>query len=180
MSLRNTALALLALVGVSSAAIAQTVTPMGTGKGGSPHEKVTWKVGGATVDIEYGRPYLKGRPEGQLMPVGKVWRTGADQATTITSNKPLTFGSVTLAPGTYTINTEPGETEWKIIFGKLQSPGQWGIPYQANLEIGRAPMKLGKNASSIEQLTITVDTASPTLHVKWGTVDASIPFRIGN
>lgn len=179
MALRNTVIALAAVVGLSSAALAQTVTPMGSGKGGSPHEKVTWKVNAATIDIAYGRPYLKGRPEAQMMPEGKPWRTGADEATVITTDKPLTFGAVTLAPGSYTINTEPGAAEWKIIFGKLGSAGQWGVPYQANLEIGRAPMKRGKNAAPVEQVTISIDPATSTLHVKWGTVDASVPFKVG-
>ena len=53
-------------------------------------------VNGATVSIEYGRPFLKKRPESQMMPVGQPWRTGADEATVITTDKPLTFGALRL------------------------------------------------------------------------------------
>ena len=181
MSFRNTFVALLATAAISSSLAAQTVTPMGTGKGGSPHEKLSQKVGAANITIEYGRPFLKGRPEAQMMPAGQPWRTGADAATTITTDKPLTFGSVTIAPGTYTINTEPGATEWKLILGKLSAPGQWGVPYQANLEIGRVPMTLTKNAQSVEQVTISIDAgATPVLRVQWGTVNASVPFKVGS
>ena len=93
-----------------------------------------------------------------MMPAGKPWRTGADQATTITSNKPLTFGAVKLEANTpYTINTVPGDKEWQLLFGKLNKPGQWGIPYQPALEIGKEPMAFGKAAKPVEQLTISID-----------------------
>ena len=72
---------------------AQKMTDMGAGNGGSPHVKAEWTIDGAAIGIEYGRPSLKGRPESQLMPAGKVAH-GADVATTITSSKPLTFGPI--------------------------------------------------------------------------------------
>ncbi len=160
---------------------AQTTTQTGPGKAGSPHVKTDWKLAGANVSIEYGRPSLKGRAEAQMMPVGAPWRTGADEATIITTDKPLTFGKVTLAPGTYTINTQPGEKDWQIIFGKLDKPKQWGIPYQKALEIGRAPMTLGKAKTPAEQLTISIDTSKTanTLRIEWGTTSATTPFTIG-
>lgn len=160
----------------------QKVTETGAGRGGSPHVKAEWTVDGAAITIEYGRPSLKGRPEAQLMPPGQPWRTGADEATTITSNKPLTFGSVKLAANTpYTINTVPGDKQWQLVFGKLSKPGQWGIPYQPALEIGKEPMAVGKAAKSIEQLTISIDDtqAGATLRVEWGTVSATAPFKVG-
>jgi Protein of unknown function (DUF2911) len=161
--------------------MAQKTVSTGTGNGGSPHEKTTWTVKGATISIEYGRPSLKGRPESEMMPTGKAWRTGADQPTLITTDKPLTFGDVKLAPGTYTINTEPGDKEWHLMLGKLGSPGQWGIPYLPNLEIGRVPMKLDHASSSVEQVTIAIDGGeSPKLHVEWGHTVATVPFRVGS
>jgi hypothetical protein len=161
---------------------AQKVTQTGTGGGGSPHVKAEWTVDGAAITIEYGRPSLKGRPVAQMMPLGQPWRTGADQATTITSSKPLTFGSVKLEAGTpYTINTVPGDKEWQILFGTLGKPAQWGIPYQAALEIGKVPMTLGKPSKPVEQVTISIDdtAAGGTLRVEWGTASASVPFKVG-
>jgi hypothetical protein len=160
----------------------QKVTELGAGKGGSPHVKAEWTVDGAAIAVEYGRPSLKGRPEAQLMPPGQPWRTGADQATIITSDKPLTFGTVKLEPNTpYTINTVPGDKQWEILFGKLGKPGQWGIPYQQALEIGKAPMTVGKAAKPVEQLTISIDDtpAGAALRVEWGTVSATAPFKVG-
>src|SRR5262245_39770615 len=85
MQLKQLSTALVAAVAIAASAGAQTTTSMGTGKGGSPHEKTMWHVGNAMITIEYGRPFLKGRPEAQMMPVGQPWRTGADVATIITS-----------------------------------------------------------------------------------------------
>ena len=162
--------------------VGQKVTETSAGRGGSPHVKAEWTVDGAAIAIEYGRPSLKGRPEAQLMPPGQPWRTGADEATIITSSKPLTFGSVKLQPNTpYTINTVPGEKQWEVLFGKLAKPGQWGIPYQPALELGKAPMTIGKAAKPVEQLTISIDDTAPgaTLRIEWGTVSATAPFKVG-
>jgi hypothetical protein len=160
---------------------AQKITETGVGGGGSPHVKAEWTVDGAAIAVEYGRPSLKGRAEAQMMPAGQPWRTGADQATVITSSKALTFGTFKLEPGTpYTINTVPGEKEWQILFGKLGKPGQWGVPYQKPLELGTAPMKVGKAAKPAEQVTISIDDTADggTLRVEWGTVSASVPFKV--
>lgn len=180
MRIPHSLVAFLASVTMSCVAAAQATVSMGVGQGGSPHEKTTWKVDGATVSIEYGRPYLKGRPESAMMPAGEPWRTGADEATVLTTDKPLTFGSVHLQPGSYTINTEPGDKSWQLILGNVGSPGQWGIPYLPNLEIGRAPMTVSKATSPAEQVTISIDTRKPTLHVGWGTTLATIPFKVGS
>lgn len=160
----------------------QKVTETGTGGGGSPHVKAEWTIDGAAIAIEYGRPSLKGRPEAQMMPAGQPWRTGADQATTITSTKPLTFGSMKLEANTpYTINTVPGPTHWEVVFGKLGKPGQWGIPYQSALELGKSSMTVGKAAKPVEQLTISVDdtAAGGAVRIEWGTVSATAPFKVG-
>jgi hypothetical protein len=82
--------------------------------------------------------------------------------------------------GTYTIHTQPGQP-WQLILGKLGDAKQWGIPYKPELEIGRAPMTVGKTASPVEQVTISIEDTPPgaTLKVEWGTTSASIPFTVG-
>jgi DUF2911 family protein len=167
---------------LSVAAHAQTTVQTGPGSAGSPHVKTSWLLDGAHVSIEYGRPYLKGRPEAQMMPLDKPWRTGADQATVLTTDKPLKFGTLNLPAGSYTLNTQPGAKSWQLLVGKLKSPGQWGIPYDASLEIGRALMKLGKTRELVEQVTYSIDRAggTNTLRIEWGSTSASIPFTIGS
>jgi hypothetical protein len=161
---------------------AQKTTELKTGGGGSPHVRTNWMIDGANLTVEYGRPFLKGRPEAQMMPAGREWRTGADEATIMTSDKPLKFGAVSLAPGTYTINTVPGDKEWQIVFGRLEKAGQWGIPYQKQLEIGRTAMKVGKTAKPVENVTISIDDApmnGALLRIEWGTTSVTTPFTIG-
>jgi hypothetical protein len=169
---------MVALAGAGLAA--QQTKEIHPGKGGSPHVRSEWKIDGAVIAIEYGRPSLKGRPEETLMPPGKPWRTGADEATLLITDKPLKFGSVSLPAGTHTINTQPGAS-WEIIFGKLGKPGQWGVPYNSSLEISRAPMTLQKNAKPVEQLTISIDDTPQggTLRIEWGMTSARAPFTVG-
>lgn len=165
---------------VAMPAAAQAAKQTGAGAGGSPHYKTEWHIDGAHIAISYGRPSLKGRSDAQLMPAGRVWRTGADTATTLVIDKTLKFGTVTLTPGSYTINTQPGATDWQLVLGKLSSPGQWGVPYNATLEVGRATMALGKTAAPVEMLTISIDDtpAGATLRVEWGSTKATIPFTV--
>jgi len=159
---------------------AQTTTPVHPGKGGSPHVRTEWTIHGAKLSVEYGRPALKGRPEATMMPAGENWRMGADEPTLLKTDKPLTFGSVKLVPGTYTLNAHLGP-RWTLLIGRLENSTQWGIPYRPDLEIGKAPMTAGKTAAPVELLTITISEtpAGATLKVEWGTTSASIPFTIG-
>jgi hypothetical protein len=164
----------------ASMLLAQKTTPMKTGSGGSPHVKSEWTVDGANISITYGQPLLKGRTVGkEVAPFGSEWRTGADEATTLTTDKPLKFGTVAVPAGTYTLYTLPGEKQWHLIVSK--KTGQWGIPYPAGQDLGRAPMTVGKAKAPAEQLTIALDdTASGgTLRVEWGTTSASVPFTVG-
>ena len=160
---------------------AQKTTPVHPGKGGSPHVRTEWTIDGASLSIEYGQPSLKGRTDAALMPNGQPWRVGADEATVLKTDKPLKFGTLTLEPGTYTINAEPGEKQWQLIVGKLSKPGQWGVPYNASLEIGRAPMSVTAAKSPVEQLKISIDDTPKggTLKVEWGSKVALIPFTVG-
>lgn len=164
----------------AAAARAQTLTQLPAGHGGSAHVRVTWELGGAHISIEYGRPSLKGRPEAMMMPIGAPWRTGADAATVLTTDRTLTFGNAVLPAGSYTINTQPAETRFEMMFGKLEKPGQWGIPYRSELEIGRVVMIRSHTAAPVEQVTFAIDRSATggTLRLEWGTVRVSAPFTI--
>lgn len=189
MRVRTSLIAIAVLGGVvalAPALLAQKTTTVHEGRGGSPHVKTEWTIDGANISIEYGRPSLKGRTETQMMPPGKPWRTGADEATLLTTDRALTFGSFKIEPGTYTINTIPGETEWTLVFGTPAPPTEkrpkpWGVPYQAQLEIGKSPMSVTKAPAAVEQLTISIDDTADggTLRIEWGTVRATAPFTIG-
>ena len=140
-------------VAAVTVASAQDTKQIHPGKGGSPHVQSAWTVDGAKIMVTYGRPYLKGRPLEQVAPSGKEWRTGADEATTLVTDKTLKFGALEVPAGTYTLYTVPGETEWQLVVSK--KTGQWGIPYPAGQDLGRVPMKVDKASAPAEQLTIS-------------------------
>ena len=168
-------------VASSAFVYAQKTVDLKTGSGGSPHVRTEWTIDGASISIEYGRPFLKGRTIGkEVATYGAEWRTGADVATIITTDKPLKFGAVSLAPGSYTINTLPTEKQWTLILGRLSKPGQWGIPYQKDLELGRTPMTLGTTKAPVENVTISIDDtpAGATLRVEWGNTSVTAPFTV--
>jgi DUF2911 family protein len=158
---------------------AQKTTQIHAGRGGSPHVRTQWTVDGATVSIEYGRPYLKGRPESEVMPPGKEWRSGADEATTLETDKPLKFGTLAVPAGKYTLYTVPNANEWQLVISK--KTGQWGIPYPAGEDLGRVAMKAGKTATPVEQLTWSIDDtpSGAVLRLDWGSASASVPFTVG-
>ena len=89
------------------------------------------------------------------MPPGQEWRTGADEATTLKTDKPLKFGTLAVPAGAVTLYTVPGDKEWQLVVSK--KTGQWGIPYPKGEDLGRVPMKVAKPDKPVEQLTIAID-----------------------
>ena len=85
----------------------------------SPDATVTQFVGVTEVKIDYSSPGVKGRKVwGELVPFGEIWRTGANEATTITFSDPVKVNGTELPSGTYGIHTIPNESEWEFIFSK--------------------------------------------------------------
>ncbi|MEJ0056156.1 MAG: DUF2911 domain-containing protein [Bacteroidota bacterium] len=91
----------------------------------SPPAQVSKKTSNATVTINYGQPSVKGRKIfGSLEPYGKVWRAGANEATTFEVDKDVKIEGQSLPAGKYGFFAIPDEKEWTIIFNKV--PNQWG------------------------------------------------------
>lgn len=148
----------------------------------SPHDTVTASVGGKTITITYGRPYMKGRKiYGGLVPFDKVWRTGADEATTFTTDGDVMLGSLHVPAGTYALYTIPGNEEWTVILNKVAKT--WGLNYEKNKaqDLGQAKAKTEKIAAPVEQLTIAIqpgDGKNATLSIAWETTRATIPIMV--
>jgi len=164
---------------LSTTLAAQKTTPLKSGSGGSAHVRSEWTIDAANISIEYGRPAMKGRSEAMMIPAGQIWRTGADEQTTLKTDKPLKLGSLTVPAGTYGLHSIPGTTEWQLIVSK-QTAG-WGIPYPAGQDLGRTAMKVGKTPSPVELLTFHIDDtpAGATLRIEWGSTSVSVPFTVG-
>ncbi|GAB3636087.1 DUF2911 domain-containing protein [Hymenobacter arcticus] len=139
---------------------AQAKKPEDKSKRPSPPAVVKTTVGSTDVTIDYSRPALKGReafgPKSPLAPVGDVWRTGANEATTFTVSKAVKINGQALAAGTYGLFTIPGATEWTIIFNKTAK--QWGAyEYKAADDVLRVKVKPTTLTTPVEQFTITAD-----------------------
>jgi len=146
----------------------------------SPHEKVTATISGKKVTIEYGRPYMKGRQIfGALVPYGEVWRTGADEATTITTEGDLMVGPLHVPAGSYSLFTIPNQKEWTLVFNKQVK--QWGaFKYDAKVDFGRAPMKVSRGPKT-EQFTIAIEpkgSNEAVLKMMWEETVASIDIMM--
>ncbi|HYE56162.1 MAG TPA: DUF2911 domain-containing protein [Chitinophagaceae bacterium] len=137
----------------------------------SPHETVE----GPDVKVTYGRPYKKGREIfGGLEKLGKVWRTGADEATEITFAKDMNFGGKPVKAGTYTLFTIPERDEWTIILNSQLS--QWGAyDYEKykNKDVLHVKVPVKKLTSPVEQLTIRFEGTD--MIIEWDTTQVAIP-----
>ena len=161
----------------SAGLLAQKTSDVPT-KGPNPHVKSEWVVDGANLSITYGRPSLKGRALKSFDWYGKEWRTGADEKTTLVTDKALRFGSLDVPAGSYSLNTRTGDGPWDLIVSK--AVGGWGVPYPAGQDFGRVPMTMGAPPQAAEMLTFSItDTpAGGTLHIDWGTTRASVDFTV--
>ena len=138
----------------------------------SPHDTVSVD----NITVTYGRPYKKERKIfGGLEPYGKVWRTGADQATQITFEKDATFGGKPVKAGTYTLFTIPNPDEWTIILNSQL--GQWGhYSYEKNKDKDVLQVKVPatKLDTPIEQHTIRFDKSN--LIIEWDDTRVVVPY----
>jgi Protein of unknown function (DUF2911) len=142
----------------------------------SPPEKAECKLGANTVTVDYSSPRANGRKiYGGLVPYGKVWRAGANEATSFVTDTDVSVGGTHVPAGKYTLFTLPEENKWTLIISK--KTGEWGIPYPgAGSDLARVDMKVSKLPSPVENFTIAFDQAGGgcTLHMDWETTRASI------
>ena len=162
----------------SGGAFAQTTkAPEDKCKRPSPPATVSTTVGDAKITIDYSRPSMKGRKIfGELEPYGKVWRTGANEATTFETYQAVTINGQALPAGKYALFTIPTEQEWTIIFNKTAD--QWGAyKYDEKQDALRVKVKPTKTAQPVEQFAIKADK-SGTVTMAWENTQAA--FKIGS
>lgn len=141
---------LLAGILITSTAWAQDAKPKA-----SPPATATGKAGNATITIHYSSPSVKSRTIwGELVPYGKVWRAGANEATTVTTDRDVLVEGKRLPAGTYSFYTIPGENEWTVIFNKTAK--QWGTQYDEGQDALRVKVTPRKASSMSERLAYEV------------------------
>lgn len=122
----------------------------------SPPQIAEGTINDLKVTIAYGSPAVKGRKIwGELVPFDKVWRSGANEATTIEVSRDTKVGGQALKAGKYALFTVPGEKEWTIIFNSV--PDQWGsYKYDESKDALRIKATPVQSTSLAERLTYTV------------------------
>ena len=176
MTIRFTTLMLAAtmLFAAIAPAAAQQKPPL------SPPGQAAVTIGAASITIDYARPSMRGRKiMGELVPYDKVWRTGANAATTLKTTAALEIGGTLVPAGTYTLYTLPGEKAWTLIINK--QTGQWGLSYNQAQDLGRVPMDMSKPPAQIETLKYTLSSTGANagkLQLEWDNYVASVPFTV--
>ncbi len=174
--MRTLRYALLLAAGLSSAAPALAEDPGQAPPRGDDRERkskngqLETKIDDVAVLVTYGRPSARGRTLfGETIPYGKLWRTGADEATVVRFSKDVKIEGKKLPAGVYALFTVPGEKEWTLVFNK--KPNQWGAykhdPSLDALEVKVTP----KTAEKTEVLTFEAKDKSIVL--RWGTTAVS-------
>ena len=142
----------------------------------SPPAKATCSLAGKTITVDYSSPRMKGRKIfGGLVPLGEIWRAGANEATTFVTDADLTVGKTAVPAGSYTIFTIPSEGKWTLVISK--KTGEWGTAYPGpDNDLARVEMKVSKLPAVVENFTIAFDPdgAGCTLRMEWETTRAAV------
>lgn len=166
-------IATLATLLVSSLAFAQHDAGEQKKKPLSPPAKAEATLNGKVVTIDYSAPSKRERViMGGLVPYGKVWRTGANAATTLTTATDLNIGTLQVPAGTYTLYTIPNEKDWTLIVNTQN--GQWGTEYDESKDFGRTQMTVRTLKSPVETFVIGIKNGKLTL--TWENTEASVPL----
>ena len=161
------------LVAAASTAFAQVKTPRPSQK-----STLTQTVGLTDLSITYSRPSVKGRTIwGELVPYDKVWRTGANEATTFTVSDDVLVEGQKLAKGTYSLHTIPGKSDWTIIFNS--DADQWGsYAYDETKDVLRVKVRPEAaefaETMGFEMPKVTTDKATVRIH--WEKL--AVPFTV--
>ena len=136
----------------------------------SPTQTIKQDFGMGNIELTYSRPSAKGRKVfGDIVPMDKLWRTGANAATKITFDNPVEIGGKKIDTGSYILYTIPGEDNWEVILNKGLK--NWGVDgYKETEDVVRFKVPATKSTANIETLTMqfaNVKAESCDLQVMW-------------
>jgi len=147
----------------------------------SPSQTIKQDFGLSSVELSYSRPAMKGRKIfGDLVPFGKVWRTGANNATIITFGEEVTIGGTKVPAGKYGLLSIPDKKSWTIIISKqtdVTSPSA----YKQDQDVVRVEAKTMDMNNAVESFTIQFADVKPTsceLHIMWDKTAVALPISV--
>ena len=150
----------------------------------SPEDSSVFSEDSLKMEVVYNRPYKKGRKIfGKLVPYGEVWRTGANEATTFSTNNDILVDGSPLQSGTYTLWTIPNRDSWKVIFNSKMYP--WGINLEKrasrdpNFDVLVIEVPVVKVQDTLEQFSIYFEKANDLvlLNLAWDDTKVTLPIK---
>jgi hypothetical protein len=148
----------------------------------SPAAKVSQQIGNTMVDVEYSSPGVKKRKVwGELVPEGKLWRTGANASTKVTFSKDVTIGGKPVPAGTYALLTIPTPKSWTVILNKDTSIGGNMDKYKQDQDVARFTVTPKAGGPARERLTFIfsdVTDDAGNLDLEWEKIKVSIPIKV--
>ena len=145
----------------------------------STTQTIKQDLGIGSVELSYSRPGMKGRKIfGDLVPFGKVWRTGANSATTLQFSDSVTIGGTRIAPGKYGLLTIPDKDQWTVIISQ-QTDVTSPAAYQQDKDLARLTVKPVNNTSPVETFTMqfaNVKSNSADLQIMWDNTTVNVPI----
>lgn len=153
-------------------------------KSSSPAAVADYHQKGIDVEVTYSRPSKKKRfifgreQDNALVPYGKVWRTGANEATIIKIDQEVIFAGKPVEPGTYSLWTIPGQSSWRIILNK--ETGQWGTNYNDGQDFlkGDAPIRINKKAEELFKIYFEEKPNGVNMILSWDQTEAIVPIQL--
>ena len=146
----------------------------------SPRDSAKAVFAGKMVTVNYGRPSARGRKIiGGVVPYNHIWRTGANEATTLNTEVDLVLGGTAIPRGTYSLYTVPSKTSWQLVVNK--EVGQSGLVYHKQLDLARIKLQKAGLKDYVERLTISIERESPNsgaLKLAWERTALTIPFTL--
>lgn len=155
------------------AVLLMSVTACAQGNRASPASTASGKAGGADITITYSSPSVKGRTIwGELVPYGKTWRAGANEATTFETSKDVMIEGKKLPAGKYSLFAVPGQNEWQIIFNS--QTGQWGTQHDAGKDV--LTVSARPKASPMSE-RLTYDVNNKGFSLKWDKLEVPVSIK---
>jgi Protein of unknown function (DUF2911) len=171
------------LLGLAAVVVVSFYSLMVYTKSFSPASTATFDQDGLKLSVKYSQPSKKGRVVfGQadtkpVVPYGKVWRTGANEATVFSTSQALKINGQALSAGEYSLWSVPGPNQWTIIFNR--ETGQWGTNYNAQLDVLKVetPLKTAGTPQEMLHISFEAMAGGALLVLTWDQARVEVPIQ---
>ena len=162
-------------IGFSNQAIAQNFKGLDKSPMDIASFPSNYRVSEKVIKIIYSRPQLKGRSLEKLAPLGKKWRTGANEATEVTFYKDVIFGGAAVKAGTYTMYAVPGKATWTVALSSQLNV--WGVYFHKDEnDVAKVTIPVKQTEENLDVFSIAIDE-DMTINMGWGTTLIRIPVQ---